>query len=556
MQKIKPVKIFKAGIIILFILLIAFFIISKINNRTAYFDSIKLTDNWSIDINGTNFANVNLENFQFRAANKGDIITLSKTVPDCNFTSPEMMLVLYHAAFEIYSNENLIYEYGNEDMKKGKMLESGYNWIKLPSDIGNKKLRIIVKFNEPNSQSNFTVPIISEASSAVKYFITDNLSYISIGAFLIVFGICIIITAVLLNILDNDTTLLIYTGIFSTLIGFWIICNKGIINLVSDNRILNMWIEYFTLYAAPIPIILYLYKLRKGEKKLLVFPLKILLLCNILLISITLVLHFLNISHFPTILTAYHIIILITVSFFIFSSIYLQLKNTKIEENIFLVGIILLAITAAADIAFFNLGKYINPVFVNLVGISSVGSLILIISMLFSFGLSMYKNMSYKIEQATLINLAFTDPLTKLSNRAKLFRTISELINDKKDYAIINFDVNHLKQNNDKYGHQTGDAMLKDFAMILSASFKNAEVVSRVGGDEFYILYSNPKFEQIEKALQDYENNIAEINKEDKIYFLSAAYGVAYNTEVPDGNQDDVVRLSDKRMYAMKAQMK
>ncbi len=555
MSEIKPYKYIKVGTIILFVLFVTFFITDKINNRNAYFDSIKLTDDWSVDINGTEYLNVNLENFQFKAANKGDVITLSRCVPDCTFTSPVMMLVIYHGAFEIYSDDNLVYEYGNETMKKGKMLESGYNWVQLPSDIGNKNLRIVVKFNEPKSQSNFTVPVISEASSAFKYFISDNLSYICIGAFLFVFGVCIIITAVLLNIFDNDITLLIYTGIFSALIGLWIICNKGIINLVSDNRILNMWIEYFTLYAAPMPIILYIYKLRKEEHKFLFFPLRILLVCNVLLIAVTLVLHFVNILHFPVILTAYHMLILITVSFFIFSSIYLQMKRIKIEENILLIGIILLAITAAIDIAFFNLGKYINPVFVNLVGISCIGSLFLIISMLFSFGLSMYKNMSFKIEQATLINLAFTDPLTKLSNREKLFRTISELIKAGRNYAIINFDVNHLKQNNDKYGHQTGDAMLRDFATVLTGSFKNADVVARVGGDEFYILYADPKAEQIEKALKDYEINLADINKEDKIYFLAAAYGVAYNTEVPDGNQDDVVQLSDKRMYAMKSKM-
>ena len=555
MSEIKPYKYIKVGTIILFVLFVTFFITGKINNRNAYFDSIKLTDDWSVDINGTEYLNVNLENFQFKAANKGDVITLSRCVPDCTFTSPVMMLVIYHAAFEIYSDDNLVYEYGNETMKKGKMLESGYNWVQLPSDIGNKNLRIVVKFNEPKSQSNFTVPVISEASSAFKYFISDNLSYICIGAFLFVFGVCIIITAVLLNIFDNDITLLIYTGIFSALIGLWIICNKGIINLVSDNRILNMWIEYFTLYVAPMPIILYIYKLRKGEHKFLFFPLRILLVCNVLLIAVTLVLHFVNILHFPVILTAYHMLILFTVSFFIFSSIYLQMKRIKIEENILLIGIILLAITAAIDIAFFNLGKYINPVFVNLVGISCIGSLFLIISMLFSFGLSMYKNMSFRIEQATLINLAFTDPLTKLSNREKLFRTISELIKAGRNYAIINFDVNHLKQNNDKYGHQTGDAMLRDFATVLTGSFKNADVVARVGGDEFYILYADPKAEQIEKALKDYEINLADINKEDKIYFLAAAYGVAYNTEVPDGNQDDVVQLSDRRMYAMKSKM-
>lgn len=371
-----------------------------------------------------------------------------------------------------------------------------------------------------------------------------------------VFGICLIIASIFINVLENDSKMLVYTAFFSILTGLWLLGNKGILNLVSDNRILNVWLEYISLYMAPLPILLYMMNLREKENgKLLVLPLKILFYTIIIVLSVTLILHLTDILHFTNVLTVFHIIDFAAIFYVVASSIYLQIRHKKSEENILLAGIFMLTLCVGIDLILFGLGKYVNPLFGKVVGISAWGSLFFVVGMLLNFGLSMYRNVSYKVEQATLMNLAFTDPLTKLANREKLFRTISEYLAEKTDWGIINFDLNHLKQNNDTYGHKTGDEMLKDFSGILRDSFNDAAVVARVGGDEFYVLYRMPAPGQIEDALDMFVQNIELFNSKGKIYILSAAYGTAYSTENPHGAQDDVIMQSDKRMYEMKQKM-
>ena len=49
-------------------------------------------------------------------------------------------------------------------------------------------------------------------------------------------------------------------------------------------------------------------------------------------------------------------------------------------------------------------------------------------------------------------------------------------------------DVDHFKQVNDSYGHQTGDAVLREVAEALVANTKNFDVAARYGGDEFVVL--------------------------------------------------------------------
>ena len=52
-------------------------------------------------------------------------------------------------------------------------------------------------------------------------------------------------------------------------------------------------------------------------------------------------------------------------------------------------------------------------------------------------------------------------------------------------------DVNGLKLINDAYGHQMGDKVLKEFAEILKKECLHDEIASRVGGDEFVVLFSH-----------------------------------------------------------------
>jgi diguanylate cyclase (GGDEF)-like protein len=87
---------------------------------------------------------------------------------------------------------------------------------------------------------------------------------------------------------------------------------------------------------------------------------------------------------------------------------------------------------------------------------------------------------------------AGTDPLTQLANRRRFYDVVAvELARSRRarsPIALVYIDVDELKQRNDTYGHEAGDAMLVEFADLTRATLRTGDVVARVGGDEFCIL--------------------------------------------------------------------
>ncbi|GGC05730.1 hypothetical protein GCM10011352_34890 [Marinobacterium zhoushanense] len=85
-----------------------------------------------------------------------------------------------------------------------------------------------------------------------------------------------------------------------------------------------------------------------------------------------------------------------------------------------------------------------------------------------------------------------TDPLTGLANRLKLDQVLEQEFARSKRYAspisVILLDVDHFKSINDRYGHLTGDAVLKELAMALQLQIRATDVAGRWGGEEFMIV--------------------------------------------------------------------
>ena len=90
--------------------------------------------------------------------------------------------------------------------------------------------------------------------------------------------------------------------------------------------------------------------------------------------------------------------------------------------------------------------------------------------------------------------LAITDALTGLHNRRhfgdRLSAEFSRARRYKEPLALLLLDVDHFKQVNDTHGHAAGDAMLQTLADIFGRRCREADMVARVGGDEFaFLLY-------------------------------------------------------------------
>jgi diguanylate cyclase (GGDEF)-like protein len=87
---------------------------------------------------------------------------------------------------------------------------------------------------------------------------------------------------------------------------------------------------------------------------------------------------------------------------------------------------------------------------------------------------------------------ATRDGLTGLYNRRYFDETLADHIAGagryQRDLSLVMFDLDHFKQINDTEGHQAGDEVLRQFAAILKATVRKADIVCRYGGDEFAVI--------------------------------------------------------------------
>ena len=100
-----------------------------------------------------------------------------------------------------------------------------------------------------------------------------------------------------------------------------------------------------------------------------------------------------------------------------------------------------------------------------------------------------------KSAEERLHQIAAYDQLTNLPNRyllqADFSRKLEESVRGKKMLATLFFDLDHFKEINDMYGHETGDALLREAAGRVSDVTRNYDLLARFGGDEFVMIMSN-----------------------------------------------------------------
>lgn len=159
-------------------------------------------------------------------------------------------------------------------------------------------------------------------------------------------------------------------------------------------------------------------------------------------------------------------------------------------------------------------------------------------------------------EELESMHLSSTDKLTSLSNR-RGFLLISEFVyqfcqRENKPLLLLYFDVNNLQDINNNYGYSTGDEVLKLFAKTMLETFRSADVVARLGDDEFCVLCSNLVATQIPKLLKRLDSNLhLENNKE---YPLHYRLGFIELESKFHKSIDAMLQDLDKKMYEKKYQ--
>jgi diguanylate cyclase (GGDEF)-like protein len=157
---------------------------------------------------------------------------------------------------------------------------------------------------------------------------------------------------------------------------------------------------------------------------------------------------------------------------------------------------------------------------------------------------------------ADLQVVASTDSLTAVLNRGAFTMLVdaylSEVREQEKSGALLIVDADHFKDINDQLGHDRGDEALKVIARSIKGMVRNADLVGRVGGEEFGVFLpgSDPRraeavAERIRKAIAD-----VDFRADGQQRQLSVSVGAAiFHGDV---NYQDLFHLADQQLYRAK----
>lgn len=154
---------------------------------------------------------------------------------------------------------------------------------------------------------------------------------------------------------------------------------------------------------------------------------------------------------------------------------------------------------------------------------------------------------------------SLTDPLTGLSNR-KFFdsafgKAIVHAAGSNEPLSLMMADVDHFKSFNDKYGHLTGDQVLRLVGMAMKQNVKGRDIAARYGGEEFVIALPNTKLEsaltladQIRRAVMAKE--LMKRSSGERLGRVTVSIGVAMLRA--DDTSQSLIERADTCLYAAK----
>lgn len=156
-----------------------------------------------------------------------------------------------------------------------------------------------------------------------------------------------------------------------------------------------------------------------------------------------------------------------------------------------------------------------------------------------------------------LRTMALTDELTGLYNRRGFLllgtHNIRLALRTEQPLFLFFTDVDGLKSINDSFGHVQGDALLVGCGEVLKMTFRESDIIARIGGDEFAILAQGNSTESREAVLSRLQSSIELMNRDVLApYQLSLSVGVARFDPANPVSLTELLSIADREMMLSK----
>ena len=152
---------------------------------------------------------------------------------------------------------------------------------------------------------------------------------------------------------------------------------------------------------------------------------------------------------------------------------------------------------------------------------------------------------------------SITDVMTRLLNRRGLEEQLTpvwqRLCSRRDQVAFVSFDMDHLKQINDTYGHQAGDYAIRLTGNAIRRAAPKEAILARMGGDEFLAVLPRANQDAANRFMEDFREELRSLNRtENRAFNVEASCGAVVFRLNTLSTIEECIQKSDEQMYRQK----
>ena len=392
-----------------------------------------ISDGFSLSFRDKTEEKISTQKKILRSVKFKETITLTRVLDDISLDSPCLSMYTAHALVDVFLDDELVYTYGRDFLDRFNSVPKKLHSIPLGSDCSHKKLKIVLTSGRNNNLLSLSKIFISSRSSALSYYIKSVKYMILIGFFMFTMGLVLTALSPFLFLYHDKDLRILFSGLISFTLGTYLLAFYGVFDMLVDKSLLNTVLEYASLYNIPTFVTGYLMTVFTGRAKK---AYRILLVFNIFLFFLSFILHFTHVDKFSNFTNILNLVVsceflisVIIIARMSFINRAAFQSNLHFADNIFLLGIFSFMALSLVDIVRFSnssLRVTANISKTELIFFST-GSLIFVSCLLISYLFYNISSTNMASMRSKIANLAYTDQLTGLANRARCGQSMTML---------------------------------------------------------------------------------------------------------------------------------
>lgn len=466
----------------------------------------------------------------------------------------------YSCAFDLLVEDRIIYSYGKDRLREGKMIPSKVHYVSIPEDAVRKNVKIVFIAGKEGASVNPESSYFGDIEKLSRIFIRKRAYAFFLCAFLVTYGFLLISLCAFNNRHRNITLSTISQGLLLIDLGIYISCYNNTFYYITRDDVASTFVEYLSLYAIPFLVQTAILTNRKKYAHPVHIAVAVI---DAGVVIFAALLHYLGVTQVIAMAPAIRTFMALH-GIYTFLFIRYIIVNEKKNMRTFLFA------DAAVTTVDFGLMSLLSLLLVNFIlwkqGILHLeflnsdvkGNFIILGALIYAgcvtlgyFFHSLAVTHEQEISEA-LHEAAYTDELTGIKNRAFFDHIVGLWQSEDVHGSVITLDLDGLKKINDNIGHEAGDKYIASFASILDTVTPDGCAVCRTGGDEFVILLRYHDSAACNMIMDKISRTVDDYNKENASMPINYSVGAASCEDFTENNVYEILRLSDKRMYEMK----